>query len=129
VTPFFATGGGFYSAMPRDCLLAFGNKIIVGPMAWRSPYFETFAFRHILKDYFLRGAEWIAAPKPMLSDELWNPNHDPEAEKFNSVITEFEPVFDAADFVKIGKDIVGQKSHVTNDFGIEWLQRALGDEY
>ncbi len=62
VTPHFTTGGTFYSAMPRDCLFAIGKKIIEVPMSWRSRYFETFAFRSILNDYFTRGAEWISAP-------------------------------------------------------------------
>jgi glycine amidinotransferase len=34
-------------------------------------------------------------------------------------ITEFEPVFDTADFIRFGRDTVVQKSHVTNDFGID----------
>jgi glycine amidinotransferase len=129
VTPFFSTGGGFYSAMPRDSLLAIGNKLIEVPMAWRSRYFETFAFRDLLKEYFLSGADWVSAPKPMLSDALWDPAHDPESAQFNSVITEVEPVFDAADFMKLGKDIIGQRSHVTNNFGIAWLKRCLGPDY
>lgn len=128
-TPHFQIGGGFYSAMPRDCLFAIGDKIIEVPMAWRSRYFETFAFRDLLKDYFRRGANWISAPKPMLPDELWNKNFDPSSDVFNSVITEYEPVFDAADFMKLGKDIIGQRSHVTNELGIAWLKRTLGSDY
>ena len=45
------------------------------------------------------------------------------------IVTEFEPVFDAADFARCGRDIFGQESHVTNRFGIEWLARHLGDGY
>jgi glycine amidinotransferase len=45
------------------------------------------------------------------------------------VITEFEPTFDAADFVRCGRDIFGQKSNVTNEFGIEWLRHHLRDRY
>ena len=52
---------------------------------------------------------------------------DPSAGGY--AITEFEPVFDAADFIRFGRDIVVQKSHVTNEFGIRWLERALGTEY
>ena len=129
VTPYFSTGGGFYSAMPRDGLMAIGDMIIETPMAWRSRYFETFAFRDLLKEYFRMGARWIAAPKPMLPDELWTQNHNPDSDDFHSAITEFEPVFDAADFMKVGKDIIGQRSHVTNELGIEWLRQALGNEY
>ena len=45
------------------------------------------------------------------------------------VTTEFEPVFDAAEFTRIGKDIFVQRSQVTNNFGIEWMRRHLGPEY
>ena len=130
VTPHFASGGAFYSAMPRDCLLAVGNTVIETPMAWRSRYFETFAFRDILNDYFARGAHWIAAPKPMLKDSLWDSTHCFEqAFPFRAIIKDDEPLFDAADFLKLGRDIIGQRSHVTNDRGIEWLRRALGEDY
>ena len=112
--------------MPRDCLFAVGDTILETPMAWRNRYFETFAFREILKDYFRRGARWLAAPKPTLSDELYRHDHDPDAGSFRSVLTEFEPVFDAADFFRLGQDIVGQISHVTNWSGVEWFQRTLG---
>jgi glycine amidinotransferase len=128
-TPCFKAGGGFYSAMPRDCLLAIGTKLIEVPMAWRSRYFETFAYRELLKNYFKEGAEWVSAPKPMLPDALWDSSYDPDGKTFELVITEWEPVFDAADFMKMGKDIIGQRSHVTNDFGITWLRRLLGDDY
>lgn len=128
-TPYFTAGGGFYSAMPRDCLFAIGDKLIEVPMAWRSRYFETFAFRDLLKDYFRKGAQWVSAPKPTLSDELWSHDYDPNAKTFSSVINEFEPVFDAADFMKMGRDIIGQRSHVTNEFGVEWLKRCLGPDY
>ncbi|MBJ7263856.1 MAG: hypothetical protein JHC61_09040 [Burkholderiaceae bacterium] len=98
-------------------------------MAWRSRYFETFAFRRLLIDYFKGGAQWIAAPKPMLSEALWCDDHDPESNTFDSVISEDEPVFDAADFMKIGRDVIGQRSHVTNDLGIAWLRQTLGPDY
>jgi glycine amidinotransferase len=38
-------------------------------------------------------------------------------------------VFDAADVTRCGRDIFVQRSHVTNDYGIEWLRRHLGDDY
>lgn len=129
ITPFFSSSGAFYAAMPRDCLFAVGNTIIEPPMAWRSRYFETFAFRSILKDYFERGANWIAAPRPTLADDLYRADHSLSSDTFESVVTEFEPVFDAADFVRLGRDIVGQLSHVTNWSGIEWLKRILGPQY
>ncbi|HVS00323.1 MAG TPA: amidinotransferase [Thermoanaerobaculia bacterium] len=130
-TPEWSTAGGLYAAMPRDLLLVVGDEIIEAPMAWRSRYFEIHAYRPLLKDYFQRGARWTAAPKPQLNDDLykrgWEPGDD--GTPFDSVITEFEPTFDAADFVRCGRDLFAQQSHVTNRLGIEWLRRHLGDRY
>ncbi|SFU97151.1 S-adenosylmethionine decarboxylase [Xenorhabdus koppenhoeferi] len=91
--------------------------------------FESFAYRDILMDYFKRGARWRAAPKPQLSDALYRQDYDSSVEHFDSVLTEVEPVFDAADFVRIGRDIIGQYSHVTNRAGAQWLARELGSDY
>ncbi|XP_072888905.1 glycine amidinotransferase, mitochondrial isoform X2 [Hemitrygon akajei] len=70
-TPDFESTG-MYAAMPRDILLVVGNEIIEAPMAWRARFFEYRAYRPIIKDYFLRGAKWTTAPKPQMSDELYN---------------------------------------------------------
>lgn len=130
-TPDWESRGGLYAAMPRDCLLIVGDEIIEAPMAWRSRYHETDAYRPLLKHYFRHGAKWTAAPKPQLSDELYNQRYEEggDERELAYTITEFEPTFDAADFLRCGRDIFVQKSHVTNSFGIEWLRRHLGETY
>lgn len=125
------TSTGLYAAMPRDLLLVFGNEIIECPLAWRSRYYETSAYRPLLKEYFQGGAKWSAAPKPELKDELYDEawTEPKKGEPMRYVVREFEPTFDAADFIRCGQDIFAQKSNVTNEFGIEWLRRHLGDKY
>jgi len=58
--------------MPRDILLVVGEEIIEAPMAWRSRFFEYRAYRSLIKEYFKGGAKWTAAPKPQMSDELYD---------------------------------------------------------
>ncbi|MEU9119055.1 amidinotransferase [Streptomyces sp. NPDC048506] len=125
------TSTGMYAAMPRDAILVVGDDIIECPMAWRSRYYENLAYRPLLKEYFRGGAKWTAAPKPELTDAQFDQDWtDPgEDGPQRLVVTEFEPTFDAADFTRCGRDIIAQKSNVTNDFGIAWLRRHLGDEY
>ncbi len=125
------TSTGLYDAMPRDVLLVIGDEIIECPLAWRSRHYGTAAFRPLLKEYFQAGARWSAAPNPELKDELYDYewSEPPEGDPVRLVITEFEPTFDAADFIRCGRDIFSQKSNVTNDFGIEWLRRHLSDRY
>ncbi|QFZ20857.1 amidinotransferase [Saccharothrix syringae] len=122
------TSTGMYAAMPRDALLVVGEQIIECPMAWRSRYYESLAYRPLLKEYFRGGAGWAAAPKPELTDEQFDQDWV-ESDPVRLVVTEFEPTFDAADFVRCGRDIFVQRSNVTNDFGIEWLRRHLGEDY
>ena len=117
-TPDF-TSTGMYASMPRDILMVVGEEIIEAPMAWRSRFFEYRAYRSILKEYFRQGAKWTTAPKPLMSDELYDINYSTDAEERSKladvgkfVTTEFEPCFDAADFIRAGKDIFVQRSQV-----------------
>ena len=131
----FATPGwssrGFCNTCPRDSMLVIGDEIIETPMAWPCRYFETHSYRTLLKDYFRRGARWTAAPKPQLTDELFDPEFRTpgEGDPMRYILTEFEPVFDAADFVRAGRDLFVTRSNVTNRMGIEWVRRHLGDGY
>lgn len=119
-TPGWRSSGGLYAAMPRDLLMVVGDAIVEAPMSWRCRYHEIDAFRPLVKSWFRQGARWLPAPKPQLPDELWDDD---------GVLTEWEPVFDAADFLRFGDCLVGQRSHVTNAFGIEWLRRAVEPEF
>ncbi|MGH0134993.1 UNVERIFIED_CONTAM: hypothetical protein FKN15_008896 [Acipenser sinensis] len=128
---------GLYSAMPRDILLVVGNEIIEAPMAWRSRFFEYRAYRPLIKEYFNQGAKWTTAPKPTMADDLYDQEYPMRtvedrhqlAAQGKFVTTEFEPCFDAADFMRAGRDIFAQRSQVTNYMGIEWMRRHLGPEY
>ncbi|WP_030264932.1 amidinotransferase [Streptomyces violens] len=122
---------GFCNTCPRDSMLVIGDEIIETPMAWPCRYFETHSYREILKDYFRRGARWTAAPKPQLTDALFETDFrvPKVGEPMRYILTEFEPVFDAADFVRAGRDLFVTRSNVTNQMGIDWLRRHLGPGY
>lgn len=121
---------GLYAAMPRDLLLVVGDEIIECPLAWRSRALEVHAYRPLLVEYFRQGARWTSAPRPRLTDAQFDPAAlEGDGETFHSYVTELEPVFDAADFVRCGRDLFVQRSHVTNSLGIEWLRRHLGEGY
>lgn len=130
-TPDWSSPGGLYAAMPRDLLLVVGDELIEAPMPWRSRYFEVHAFRPLLREYFDAGARWTAAPRPRLADDLYDAEYEEPApgEPMRWVITEAEPTFDAADFIRCGHDIFYIRSHVTNASGAAWLQRHLGPRF
>ena len=122
---------GFCIACPRDGFLVVGDEIIETPMAWRSRYFETFAYRRLFYEYFQQGARWTVAPRPQLLDSLYDYDFELPAygQPLHYVINESEIVFDAADLVRAGKHIFYQRSNVTNQAGIEWLRRHLSKDY
>jgi glycine amidinotransferase len=122
---------GFCLACPRDGFIVIGDEIIETPMAWRCRFFEGYAYRSLFKEYFAKGARWTSAPKPELKDELYDSHYTPprKGEPLRYIITEHEPVFDAADFVRCGRDIFVMRSNVTNRWGIEWMRRHLGPSY
>jgi glycine amidinotransferase len=129
-TPHWASRG-FCVACPRDPYLVVGDEIIEAPSCWRTRYFEADAYRPLFKEYFAKGARWTAAPRPQLTDELFDYDFRVPApgEPLRYVVNEFEPVFDAADFVKCGRDLFVTRSNVTNLSGIEWLRRHLGPNF
>ena len=121
---------GFSAACPRDVFMIVGDEIIETPTCWRSRYFEADAYRSLFKEYFLKGARWTSAPKPQLTDQLFDYDYRsrmPGEPRF--AVNEFEPVFDAADFVRCGRDLFVTRSNVTNRMGIEWLRRHLGSGF
>lgn len=124
-TAHWGSAGGLYAGMPRDLLMVVGDTIIEAPMSWRCRYHEVDAFRPLIKSYFERGARWLPAPRPQLTDELYR---SPDSAG-PWAVTEFEPVFDAADFLRFGQDLIVQRSHVTNASGIEWVRGALGPQF
>lgn len=129
-TPFWSSTG-FCTASPRDLLMVVGDEIIEAASPWRARYFEVYAYRRLLNEYFRAGATWTAAPKPQLADETFDaeftvPGAD---EPLRYVVTEAEPVFDAADFMRCGEDLFVTRGNATNALGIEWMRRHLGPGY
>jgi glycine amidinotransferase/scyllo-inosamine-4-phosphate amidinotransferase 1 len=111
---------GFSVYCPRDSTLVVGPTLIEAPSPMRARYFETFPLRRLFRGYLRSGAIWIAAPKPQLDDELY-----PLDESDRPTLGEIEPVFEAANVLRCGADLLYQVSSSGNELGREWLQRTL----
>lgn len=135
ITPNFMTGSMFGCMPPRDVLLTVGNEIICAPMSFRSRYFEYLAYSPLLRQYFEEDPEflWSQAPRPELGDASYDMHYfdgnvteeillDRTA-KLHMVTTEHEILFDAADIMRIGKDLFCQHGLTTNRKAMEWLKR------
>ena len=137
-TPDFEVPCGNTGAMPRDVLLTVGNEIVEAPMSWRARFFEYRAYRALLNEYFERdpGFLWTAGPKPTMNDALYHHGFPHEAQGDDADTarkdlaaarvfchTESEPVFDAADVMRLGRDLFVCNSFTTNRKGYDWLRR------
>jgi N-dimethylarginine dimethylaminohydrolase len=113
--------GGFYNLCPRDILLVIGDHIIETPNVIRSRAQETFSYRTLLMEYMRSGAKWYSAPRPMLLDSLFDVDLDKPTPRND------EPAFDAANVLRLGRDLIYLVSATGNALGGEWLQSILGD--
>ena len=127
--------GGYTGAMPRDGLFVIGNTLIEACFAWNCRRSEIdLAFSRLLHelgaDESVRIVRAPARPNP---DTLYDSIEDGHCElgegKHQWAINNTRPAFDAADFMKFGKTVIGQLSHVTNQKGVEYLQQALPERY
>jgi N-dimethylarginine dimethylaminohydrolase len=111
---------GWYTWCPRDLLLPLDNLMIETPSPCRARYFETRAYHDIMIDAVKDGVEWIAAPKPILTDASYN-----FTDLSQPSLTNLEPVFDAPNCIRLGKDILFQISNTGNHLGLQWLRNTL----
>ena len=114
---------GYYNYCPRDILLVIGDRIIETPNVIRSRAQETFSYRKLLIDYMSAGAKWYSAPKPMLLDSLF------DVDLTKPMPRNDEPAFDAANVLRLGRDLIYLVSSTGNELGGQWLQSVLGDEF
>lgn len=137
-TPDFATGSMFGCMPPRDVLLTVGNEILSAPMSFRCRYFEYLAYHPLMQRYFDADPEfrWEQAPRPRLSEDSYQAGYFDEitieerlqrTANLDFVTTEYEPLFDAADIMRLGKDLFCQHGLTTNRRGMQWLQRHFPD--
>lgn len=131
----------------RDLNLVVGNSVIESPSHNISRYFETTALYEIWYEYFEEGFKWIAAPKPKLINNPVEPYFRDESERSLTdedimhqkltngrleklhKLAEDEILFEAANTVRIGKDLLYLVSSSGNMKGAKWLKSVLGDEY
>ena len=145
-SPFWtSTGNNIYNV--RDLHLVVGNKVIESPSQHNCRYFEAMALYPIWYEYFEEGFQWIAGPKPRLTGEVLQPYYRDESERVLTAedqkhmeltggrleqlhkLAEDEILFEAANTVRMGKDLLYLVSSSGNHKGAKWLESVLGEEY
>ena len=138
----FTTGNNSYNA--RDLNLVVGDYLIESPSQHASRYFETTTYYDIFyENYFNDGFKWIAAPKPLLNYDVLEPmkvkEDTIEAKRYSELtkgkketfhkLSENEILFEAANTMRMGKDLLYLASSSGNIKGANWLQQVLPNDY
>jgi glycine amidinotransferase len=132
-TPYF-TAVGDHTYNMRDLYLVVGNTVVESPSQERHRYFEAMSLYDIWYEYFNEGFRWIAGPKPRLNgDHMMTYRVDgrdqyDDGQKYIR-LTEDEILFEAANTVRMGRDLLYLVSRSGNNLGAKWLQSVLGDDY
>lgn len=116
---------GLYNYCPRDIFLVVGDTLIETPMTMRSRFLEAQAYKKIFLPLIENsGLRWVSAPKPRLLDGIY------QREDFDSPsLLNTEPVFDAANVLRINDHLFYLVSNTGNKMGAQWLQNFLGSKY
>ncbi len=137
-TPDFETGTMFGCMPPRDVLITVGREMLEATMSYRCRFFEYLAYRPLIQKYYKEDPKMRheAAPRPRLNDASYHSGYLDDInidQRLNwvgerhFVTTEEEPLFDAADIVRCGKDLFVQHGFTTNLTGVDWLRRHFPD--
>ena len=108
----------------RDLTFIHGNLIIDAPSPTRNRIFESLNVRHLFNQYTqIDPASWyVSPPKPQLPDESYN-------FKKSFGLNEIEPLFDAANCIRMGDDVIIDINNTANELGARWLQHTLDKHY
>ena len=122
----------------RDMAMIVGKTIIETPPTVRYRFLENQLLSHLFLEYFKQGAEWIQAPKPIMTDRSFDLAHIDEAtgrSYYDDIISSpnhmdcgHEIMFDAANCVRLGAHILMNVSNANQELGARWLERVLGDK-
>ena len=121
-TPLWSEIGLRYPLAPRDIFLVIGDAIIETASVSRYRYFEHWAYKDLMIDYFKKGAKWISMPAPLLGDQTY----DIDEEIYT---TNYEPLLEAAGVIQHDTDILVSTCVTSNSLGIQWLKNTLGNNY
>lgn len=133
-TPFFS-GVCDHVYNMRDLHLVVGDTVIESPSQEPHRYFEAMGLYDVLYQYFKqRKFRWITGPKPMLNRQHMIVYHEEGRDQYEDgqkyiKLTEDEILFEAANTVRMGRDLLYLVSRSGNYLGAQWLQSVLGDDY
>lgn len=124
----------------RDISLIAGDEIIETAPMVRSRYFETQFLKPIFQNYFGQGARWTVMPRPFMTDASFDTAYAAEhsiggpTEPLTTRSTHpydvgHEILFDGAQCLRFGRDIIANVSTANHRLAFDWLERHLDSRF
>ena len=118
---------------PRDQFLIIGDEIIETSCQWRKRYFENDLLKPVLLEKWKEGAHWISAPRPVMKMDSFDLEHlndwGIDLTGYSNDDEKHEIMFDGAQCLKFGKDILMNVRTKNHWLGYKWLKRHLRGRY
>ena len=126
----------------RDLYLVIGNHLIESPSPVHWRFFEKDGYKKIFYKYLKNGFHWINPPNPEINYKIFTPINELETKekKFYKKLTkglteklhklsDKEILFEGANTLRIGKDLLYLNSISGNTKGYYWLKKILSGTY
>ncbi len=123
----------------RDQAIILGNEILETPPQVRARYFENDLLKPIFYKYFEQGAKWTNMPKPIMTDKSFDTSYisgqnvPAMQEVYPQNESEFdigyEMMFDAAQCIRFGKDILINVATKNHYLAYQWLERHFEGKF
>lgn len=123
----------------RDNAIIFGNCVVETAPHVRSRIFENFALRSLFSNHFTSGGRWLTMPLPTLVDGSIDLGYFAHSRKEMSKSFDQEwllesdqygdMIFDGAQCVRFGKDVIVNVASKNHELGLQWLMNELGSNF
>jgi glycine amidinotransferase len=132
-----------YNSCPlniRDQTIILGTTIVETAPHIRGRLFENDQLKPLFNDYFHKGAGWISMPRPTLGkDTLDTGYYVDRGPAFDEAVPPdraggvdrlgYEIVFDGAQCVRFGADVLVNVANINHQMAFSWLERTFGDKF
>lgn len=125
----------------RDQAIVFGDELIETSPQIRARYFENDLLKPIFYHYFNLGSKWTCMPKPIMTDHSFDLSYVKEIEREMAAMESVyhqstsifdvghEILFDGAQCVRFGKDVLINVATQNHELGFQWLQQHMRDKF
>lgn len=120
----------------RDQTIILGSTIVETAPHVRSRVFENDYLRPLFVEYMQAGARWINMPRPTLAYGTFDGSFFSFTDEESAALTDYhafamaglkrEIVFDGAQCIRIGTDVLVNVANENHEMGFHWLERNCG---